>query len=185
MVYNKKGAMPTMMLIFFIFFAFAVILISGILFFTLEKVDDAFESITGLQIGESNFSQVYDETLDQGITSSINTVNYASLGILFGMIIVILVMGYSLQDRGRLLIIVDVFLIIGSFIAAVYISQTFNTFMQSSEDFLDIYSNELSLPARMVLNLPIIVPIVGILVMILTYGIIKKREPNILTAPDV
>lgn len=130
-----------------------------------------------MQIGDVDFNQNYEDTVGKGIRVALNSLVTGALGVVLGMIIVMLIIGFKIKSS-RLWIVLDIVVIIGSFIAAVYISQTFDTFINTSADLLDIFSNDFELASSFILNLPAIVTIVGALVMLATYVTFKKKEPG-------
>lgn len=178
MAYNKKGFI-TLMLIFFIFIAFFLLIILGTFFYGFELFNDVFGEIN-ITIGDQNFSQEYKKTLGRGFEASLNMIVTSSITLLLGMVIMMLLVAYRFKSDKYILIPLDIFIIIFSFIVAVYIQIAFNSFINVNETFLDIYSIDLQLASRFLLNLPIIVTITGALIMLVNYLPLKKREPNVL-----
>ena len=68
------------------------------------------------------------------------------------------------------MIIVEIF--------AGIIASSFTSLMNITPELLDVYSTTLSAGSKFVLNLPVIVPIVGVIIMIVTHIVsrIKRRE---------
>lgn len=175
----KKGFTTTMMIFFFIFAAFFIAIILGVFSYGTAKVQTAFQSINNLSIGNVSFTDTYYTTLDVGLTSIIKQYSFMSLALLIGMIGVMLIMSYKVEQKNRLLIPLDIVIIVVGFIVSVYLTNAFNNYINANADLFAIYSNSHSLSSTFILNLPIIEPIVGILIMIITYGTVKKKEPNI------
>lgn len=181
MVY-KKGISPVGMVIFFVFATFFVLFVFGVIYYATEKIDESFDGITGLTVGDVDFHTTYQETIQPGFSAILRTLSTVALGTILGMIVVMLIMGYKLQEN-RLWILFDIFIILVAFIVAVYISQSFDTVISSNGEFFEIYSGQFSLPSRFLLNLPIYIPIIGIFIMLATYATKKRREPNVFEAP--
>lgn len=178
---NKKGQAPTMMIVVFVFFAAFMVIGFGVLYYATQQADGIIGGISGLVIGDLTFAQTYQDTLGQGMTAFLNTLSGMALALVLGMIIVMLIIGFKL-DSSRLWILLDLLVIVGAFIAAVYLSETFETFINSSADILAVFSNDFQLPSNFILNLPAIVIIVGALIMIVTYTTNKRKSPNAFTA---
>lgn len=176
---HKKG-IGTMMLVVYIFIVFFIVITAGVMFYSVDLIDDTILTIPNISIGEINFRDSYNDTLGAGLRSFANTLSGIALVLVLGMVGVMVIMAYFLQEKNRLLVILDIFIIIVVFIPAVYLSQTFETFINATPEFLDIFSNEFHLPSRFLLNLPLIVPITGVLIMLATHIAIKRREPNVL-----
>lgn len=173
---NKKG-FATINLLVMVFFGLMLLIIMGIMVFTFSLVDDQMNTIN-FTIGNTSFNEAYTQTLGQGINSmKIQVPQTISLGVLFGMIIVLLLIGYFMINLDPLWIILDIAVIIGAEIAAVAVSGAFRDFIDSSPEFLDIYSTTLQAPATFILNLPAIIPVVGVLIMGTTY-IFSKRNAD-------
>jgi len=180
---NKKGLgfAPTIMLIVFIFLTFIGVIIIGVLFFGFEQID---QLLSGIDFNLTNpsginqsFNQTYQETLGIGIAATLNSLSNLALGLILGMIAVMMIMGFALRSN-RLWLVLDIIIIVAAFIGAVYISNSFDTFINSDAQFLDIFSNELQRPSTFLLNLPIYIAIIGVLVMIITYAATRRRgEP--------
>lgn len=179
MVYNKKGFSATAMIIAFVFIVFFFVLMLGVAFYSFTQVNSIFAGFDGIQIGAVDFQDSYEETLGAGLSAILNSLSATALALIMGMIIAMLIVGYNLQEKNRLLIAVDLIIIVAAFIIAVYLSQYFETFINTNTEFLDIYSNEFELASTFILTLPISVPIIGVLVMLVTYATVKKKEVNV------
>jgi len=172
---NKKGV-TTVMLIVFVFVGLILLVVLGIGVYGFNLVDDTFSQID-FNISNTSFQETYNQTLQPGIEAMTTTVPVLiSTGVLLGFILVMMIAGYSVKRINKLWILLDVFIIIVAEVIAVIISSSFRTFMNSSPELLSIFSNTLSAGSRYVLNLPIIVPILGGLVMLMTYLTVKEKE---------
>jgi ABC-type Fe3+ transport system permease subunit len=166
------------MLVFLIFLALFGLVLLGAFYYGFSLVDDTFESIN-LNIGDQNFNETYQDTFGIGVKATMDSLSKMALMLLLGMIILMMIVGFSIPKRGRLVIILDIFIIVACFIPAVYVAQSFENFMNSTDFFLDIYSNEFQLASRFVLNLPIIITVIGFLIMVATYLIPKKQAEEV------
>lgn len=181
MVYKNKKGFVNLMLLFFVFFVFIVLVIAGTAFYGLDTFEEVASGVTGLTIGNVSYEETYQQTLGQGLQTVISIVSATSFAMILGMIIVMLIIGFKTEDKNKYWAILDLFIIVVAFIAAVYISGTFDSYINSNQIFLDIYSIELQRPAAFLLNLPLIVTIVGAIVVLVTYIPLKRRgEPNVL-----
>lgn len=177
---NKRG-MITIQLIFLIFIAFFVLIFLGVTYFGFSLFHTQIQSISDFSLGNISFQESYEDTLGAGIESFTNMLNWMALGTLLGMVFVMTIVGYSFQTRSRLMIVLDIGIILVAFTLAVLISQSFETFINSSDAFLDIFSTEFYASSRFLLNLPIYVTIVGAFIMIVSYGsvIIRRKEGTV------
>lgn len=178
---SKRGFSPTAMIFAFVFLVFFIVIIFGIIYYAAYKADSIMGGITGLSIGDVDFHDKYEETLGSGINSLINTLSVTSLFLILGLVVVMMIMGYHLRDTNKLWIIMDIFLILAAFLCSVYLSNTFDDLINSNGELFSVYSGEFETPSRLLLNLPIIVPIVGVLIMIVTYATVRKKESNVVT----
>ncbi len=177
---RSKRGFTTLLLFFFIAISFIIVVIFGTFFYGLEVYDNVSRNIT-LELGDINFTSTYADTLGSGISATLNALTISAMAIIAGMIIVMLLISFRFKQNNTLLIVLDIFIIIVAFVAAIYISQSFDTFINSSSEFLDIYSVDFDRPSRFILNLPTIVAILGALMMMINYiPIFKRGEPNVL-----
>jgi len=174
---ESKGGFVTITLFFFVFFALMVVFILGIGFYGFEIADTLMGDISGLNIGNTSFEETYDETLGLGFQSFLNSLTWMATLLIFGMMFVMMLVGFLIPKGNRMLVVLDIFIIVGAFIVAVYISNAFDSFININEDFLNVYSEDFNTPSTLLLRLPIITTIVGILIMLITYLPFKKKEP--------
>ncbi len=175
---SKKG-FATLMLVFFVFISFFLLIVLGTFFFGFELFDDTLSKIN-VTIGHQNFTQEYNKTLGRGFNAALNTIVASSIALLLGMVIVMLLVAYKFRSDNYILIPLDIFIIILALIVAVYLSSAFDSFININSTFLDIYSIDLQIASRFLLNLPMVVTITGALIMLANYLPLKKREPNVL-----
>lgn len=175
---NKKG-FTTITLIFMIFAGFALIFILGIQIYAFDLVDDSLSDID-IQLGNISFNETYEQMLQPGIIAMKTTMpRTIGIGTLLGMVIVMVIIGYKSKKIDSLWITLDILIIIIAEIISVVVRDSFTTFINSSPEFLAIFSNEIPLASKFILNLPIIVPTVGVLIIVATYFITKEPEQDV------
>lgn len=172
---NKRG-MTTLQIFFFIFACFFGIVFLGLAIWSFSLVHNVLG--IDVMVGQVNLGNATNSTFGQIATAFSD--NGDALGIVFmlGMVILMIVNGFFLGSKyPRLFIILDIFILVFAFILAVYISQTYNTLINSSA-FFSFYADDLPKSSTFLLNLPIFVSIIGVLIMIVSYAGIKK-DPNV------
>lgn len=174
---NKRGFI-TLTLIGVIFISLVLMVILGVTIYGFTIADNAFSQIE-IDFGNNiTFNDTYSETLQPGITSIKTTVPQTiSIGILLGMILCMMIVAFSAKRVGRLWIMLDIVVIIIAELGAVAIISSFTSFINSNPVYLQIFSTTLSVGSKFILNLHIIVPTVGVLVMLATYVTnIREKE---------
>ncbi len=173
---NKK-AYITLGIILLLIMGLVMMMVVGVSVFVFDQVDAGFSEIN-FQLGNVSFNETYDSSLGFGLATMKTTFpKIVSLGTLLGMIIVLIMIGYFSPKIGRLWIALDFFVIIVAEMIAVVVSESFESFINSSPEFLAIYSTTLSGGSTFILTLPITVPMIGGLVMLATY-ILNKNFDN-------
>ncbi len=175
MVKGKSGKLNAFMMLVLIFLGFIGIVMMGIFVFGANLIDQTFGSID-VMIGVVNFTEAYDDTLGQGINSFLDRADSYGLGLLFGMIILIIISSFIFKEKHKSWITLEFVILIVAFIFAVTIQRIFNTYINLSPEFLDIYSIQLINSSKFILNLPIIIPIVWAFIVILSYGLFRKEK---------
>ncbi len=179
MVANKRG-FTTVTLIVLIFTCLVLMGILGITTWTANLVDESFSGIDDFNIGNQSFQGVYNETLKPGLDVVSTTMpQIISMGTMLGMVILMMLIGYFSAEIGRMWLMIDIaFMIIAEAIASA-VSSGFVSYMNSTPELLAIYSNTLSEGAAFVINLPIIIPPIGMLIMLATYIKVKKNRRDL------
>lgn len=169
---NKRGQI-TFMLIFFVIAALVTIGVLGISSWTFGMVDEQLRSFD-FELGNVSWNETYNETLGLGLeAASTSSPQLISIGLLFGMIICMMFVGYHAGTKNKLWILLDIgILIVVEILAAISVS-SFYSLMNINPELLDVYSNTLSAGSKFVINLPVIAPVVGVLLMIMT-NIVNK-----------
>ena len=167
---NKRGV-TALMLIPIIVLSFVLLTVLGVSIYAFSLADSLFQEVD-FELGNISYNETYNQSLGQGITAMRTTFpQIVSLGVLLGMVIVMCIIGYVSPKIGRLWILFDFFVIVVAEVFAVLISESFREFINSSQEFLTIYSTTLSASATFVLTLPISLPIIGGLIMLVTYSL--------------
>ena len=172
---DKKG-MSLLSMIAFVFFAFFLVLFLGIFLYGLG-IFDSLMSGFDITIGGQNFTEVYQETTQQGVDAIFAVADFSAVALLLGMTIVMMLVGYFWgEEKKRLWIIMDLLIMIVSFIIAVYLQNYFLDFVISGVIDSTIYTSDIPISSGLLSRLPYLVPIMGVLIMVATYGFSKKSE---------
>jgi len=144
-----------------------------------------FSTISGymgqdIEIGQVNLGEISNQTL--GVISSgfVNSADTLGIVVLLSMCILMLGTAYFSQGHHKIMIVVEIFIIIFTFVGAVYISNTYNTYITAFSGIDDVYSETLHKTSKFVLTLPIVTIVIGALMIILSYGLRRKEEINVL-----
>ncbi len=165
---NKRGY-TTLSLIIIIILAMVLVMVIGVGVYVFDIVDQSFNQID-FTIGNVSFNETYQTSLGLGINTMQTTFpQIVSLGTLLGMVVVMVIIGFLSPKIGRLWIVFDFLVLIGAEMIAVVVSSSFESFINSSPEFLVIYSTTLSAPSTFILTLPVTLPAIGALIMISTY----------------
>ena len=175
MVKGKAGKLSALMLIVLIFLGFIAVLIMGIFVYGANIVNQTFSSID-ITIGDQNFTEVYDDTLGQGINAFLNSADNYGLGLLLGLVVLMAITSYAFSEKQKAWIVAEFVILIIAFIISVMIQGAYDTIINSSTTLLDIYSVDLINSSKFILNLHIIVPVVWAFMIILTYGLFRKDK---------
>lgn len=174
---NKKG-LTTFMMIVVIFLGFFLVIMLGVVVYALVQVGDLFTQLDGLVIGNQSFEEVYDTTLGEGITAATNAFSILSILVVLGMLGVMIIVSVNTKIS-RYWIVLDIMIIIFAFGFSTIIQSSYSTVINSSDALLDIFSDELNLASRFILNLPFIISIIGAVIMIFTYLTLPNKEDNV------
>ena len=172
---NKSGKLLAFMLFVMIFLGFMAIIIMGIFVYGANLVDQTMRSLD-VQIGNVSFQEAYNDTLAIGINVILNSADDYGLGLLLGMIALMAISAFMFKEKQKVWIVAEFVILIIAFILAVIIQRVYDTVINSSTALLDIYSIDLINSSKFILNLPIIIPIVWAFIVILSYGLFKKKE---------
>lgn len=178
---NKKGY-STIGIIAIIFVALFVVMMAILLSYGTGQVDQTLSSID-FNIGNFSFNDTYQSQMHDGLNSVKTTVpQIFSIGILLGMFIVMLLVGYNMPKTNKAWILLDILILIICEGLAVIVVSSFESYLNSNGVFIDISRDILSQPAKFILNLPIIVPIFGGLLILSTYMLSREKKEEEATA---
>lgn len=172
---NKKG-MSTVQIFLFIFFAFFGIVFLGLAVwgFDLVKTNLGVDVMIG-QVNLQNATNLTFGMISDGLKTNADTLGVI---LILGMCLLMIMNGYYFGSKyPKFFLVIDIFIIVFAFLLAVYISQAFDTLINSSSLF-SFYEEDLPNSARFILNLPLVVSIIGVLIMIVSYAGIKKDDQD-------
>lgn len=171
---NKKGSSVIWgFIIIFVALLFSIFL--GVTVYVFNLMTETLGQDT--DIGQVNLKNVTDNTFGQINTGMIN--NADTIGILFllGMCMLMMFNGYYLGSKNpKLFFVIDIFLLALFFIPSIYVSQMYETFINSTDLFSNTYINIIPKVSKFMLNLPVIIGTVGVITMILSYAGIRKDD---------
>jgi hypothetical protein len=170
---NKKGQ-STIYIFLFIFIVFFLGLFLGLALYGFNLVDEVFDR--DIAIGQVNLSEINADTFGKMNDAFVDSADTIGVILVLGMALLMIINAYALGDKyPKLFFIVDVLILVFIFITAVYLSQTYDTFINSA-DIFDLYVDDLPRTSTFVLNLPAIVGTLGALIMIFSYIGIRRDE---------
>lgn len=176
MLSNNKNAQMSFLIIpmlILLMGAVLLILIGGIL--TIKFYDSLHQDV---EIGQVNLQNVTEDSFGYFKTMYINSAEWWGLSIIFGMVIGIFLTSYLTRNSiPKWGIILDIFIIIGTFILCLYISGIYADLLESmataNETFLEDYTPKTSM---FILNLHIFSVIIGAIAMFLFHSTIPKKK---------
>lgn len=172
---DKRG-ITTVAIIISILIALFLMIFLGVLAYGAGKAEDLFGQMN-FTLGNTSFQTVYTQTLGIGIEALHTTVpQIISSGVLLGMILLMFLVGYYTKKKNQLWILLDIFILIVAEGVAVLVTESFTTYMENIGFLLEVYRDILPIGAKFILNLPVIVPILGAIIMITTYYITKDSS---------
>ena len=177
MVKGKSGKFNAFMLLVLIFLGFMGVVIMGIFVYGANLVDQTFSSID-VDIGGTNFTETYDDTLGLGVNAFLNSADNYGLGLLLGMVLLMAISSFIFQEKRKVWIVAEFGILLIAFIFAVTIQGAYDSVINSSTTLLDIYSVDLVNSSKFILNLPIIIPVVWSFIVILSYGLFRKERQD-------
>jgi hypothetical protein len=171
---NKKGV-TTLALIAIIFFALFLVILLAIISFSVGIFDSQISKLD-ITLGNFSFNETYQETMHPSMNVlEVTGPKMISIGTLLGMVLIMLLIGAKTEKKHNIWIILDIIIIIVAEIIAVYIKGIFqDTIMNLSPELYQIFITTLSESSKWILNMPTIIPTVGVLIILATY--VLKRE---------
>lgn len=178
---NKRGYI-TLGLIAIIFIAVMLLIVLGVMVYSFNLVSTSFNNID-FSLGNTTFNSTYQQNLAPGIDAMRLTVpKTIAMGTFYGMIIVMMLIAYLSYNIDPLWMLLDFPILIACEVIAFILSSSVQDFINSNSQFLNIYSTTpLYESATFILNLPVYVPIIGVLIMITTYILNKQKNKGVLT----
>ncbi len=174
---NKKG-LATFGLILVIIVALILMIFIVMLSFAMGTADQVLSQLNGT-IGNTSIAETYQNTLKGGIVAMETTVpQIISTGVLLGMILGMLIVGFNIKKIHQIWMAVDIVIIIIAEALASLVTTNFIVYISSNEAFTEIARYTLPQAAKFVLNLPILVPTIGVVVMLVTYFTTKAKEED-------
>lgn len=171
---NPRGQMS----VFLILMMVAVLLMAIMLFaggIVVVKINDALDQ--DIDMGQVNLQEVNAKHFGVFTSTFLNNADWWGLSVIFGMIMGLFLSAYFLRNRfPKWGLILDIFLIVGSFIVALYISSIYITLLDAlagaGETFLEDYTPKTSMFIK---NLPIFTVIIGVIMMVLMHSSIPRK----------
>ncbi len=173
---GSGNGLPTMGLVIIVFVALFLLISLAVMSYGIGIADHSFSSLN-LTIGNTTWNQTYQQQMHPGMESLRTTgPQIISIGTFFGMILCLFFVSVKVKGKSNIWVIADIAIIIVSELVAVAISHAFrDNIMSISPELLTVFSTTLSTGSKFILNLPAIIPTVGIIVMLGTY-LFKKEE---------
>ena len=173
---NKKGV-TTIALIVVIFIAISLLVVLAIFSYALGLVDHTFLQID-LNVGNTSFNETYQELMQPGLqTLEITVPQNISIGVLLGLVFVLLIVGAKSPKKSNIWIILDIVVIIIAEVVAVAIKISFrDQILNLTPELYNVFTTTLQSGSKWILNLPTLIPTIGVLIIIATY--ILKKEVN-------
>lgn len=170
---NKKGSVYLGFIVIFVALLFAIFL--GLAVFGFNTANDVLS--IDVDIGQVNLKTVSDATFGQINQGIINNADTIGIIFLLGMVLLMILNGFFLGSKmPKLFFVVDMFLLILFFIPAIYVSQVYEIFINSTPILSSTYIDILPKTSKFLLNLPEIIASAGIITMILSYSGLGKKE---------
>lgn len=172
---NNRGQMTFFVFIVIVGSLFAALLLftSGI---TVIKIDQALDR--DIDLGQVNLQDINNDTFGLYADMFTDNADWWGLATIFGMILGLIISSYIVRNRfPKLGIMLDIFFIFTAFILSLYISSTYQILLDAlnstGETFLEVYTPKTSF---FILNLPIFVPIIGVVMMVLFHSSIPQKN---------
>lgn len=178
---DKKGV-SLVPLFAFIFFMFLGIIFLGLSLWGFNLVNDVLDE--DINVGQVNLQEINSQTF--GAINLAFTTNADLIGIvlLLSMAFFMFLNAYFFGSQtNKMFIILDIIILLFIFITSVYLSQTYEIFINSSDLIKEIYVDSIPKSSKFILNLPTYVGTIGVIIMIITYAGLGRQEevrPNVL-----
>lgn len=171
---NKKGTSVIWGLII-IFSSLLMAIFLGITVYSFNLVNDVLSQ--DVDMGQVNLKNVSDTTFGQINSGMLANADTIGIILLLGMCLMMILNGYYVGSKSpKLFFVIDIFLLALFFIPSIYVSQIYETFINSSTVFSDTFINTIPKVSKFMLNLPQIIASVGVITMILSYAGIRRDD---------
>lgn len=168
---NKKGLATINMPEFLVYTLIGVIFfgVFGLVFYWTN-----FSLNQNVTIGQVNLATINAQTFGKMNTAFIANADYYGMAVLFGMLGSMFLIAYLTRGKNhKLLIILDIVILFICYIASVYLSNSYETLINSTS-YLDYFTSNMPKSSIFILRLPTIISIVGVILMVLNYSGIPK-----------
>jgi len=171
---DKKGsAVIWGFVIIFVSLLLAIFL--GVTVFSFNLINTVLSQ--DVDIGQVNLKDVSELTFGKLNTGMINNADTIGIILLLGMCLLMIFNGYYVGSKyPKMFMVIDIFLLILFFIPAIYVSQIYELFINSTDVLSSTFIDTIPKTSKFMLNLPLIISTVGILTMILSYAGIRKDD---------
>lgn len=171
---NKKGTSLVWGLVI-IFSSLLMAIFLGITVYSFNLVNTVLSE--DVDIGQVNLKTVSEATFGQINSGLVGNADTIGIIILLGMCLMMIINGYYIGSKNpKLFFVIDIFLLALFFIPAIYVSQIYETFINSSTVFQSTFIDTIPKVSKFMLNLPEIIASVGVITMILSYAGIRKDD---------
>lgn len=174
---NKKGIVSILSLILVggIFIYLIFMLGFGI---SLYYINAALNQ--DIDIGQVNLATLNSQTLGKSIEAILNNADFWGLCIIAGSVLSLFLVSYMARGFShKIVLIFDIFIIIGVFLFSLYISSSYQLLMDSLAEanitFLEDYVPKTS---SFLLNLPIYIVIICSVCLVLFYSAIPRKQED-------
>jgi hypothetical protein len=174
------SALNTITLIFLIFFSAILLGVFGLIFYYANVYLSQ-----DIMIGAVNLSEANADSFGQVADAYIGKMDLIGYFIIFSLILGMTINAY--YSRGKyplVMLIIDVVLLVFAYIISVYVSNTYETFINSAS-ILSIYINDMPRTSAFILRLPLYVSIIGVIMMIVSYIPIPRSSNEIIQNEDL
>lgn len=154
-------------------------LVLGLSAFAVNEINTALMSVNE-SVGAVDFQDAVSKTWGYLNDGLINSLNWLAFAIFFGLFVGMVVVGYFYRhEQPVLFFVLDIFLLFIAFITAGYISDAYEILI-GIDTFQNIFVDNMNIAAKLMLDLPIWVAVMGALMMIVTYiGIPRSTEEQV------
>lgn len=181
---NKKGQSTIMLMFILVGIIFAIMgfIIVGII---SSKINSALDQ--NITIGQVNLQTENAATIGKFNEMVVNNADFWGLAVIFGMIIGLFLSSYLMRNRfPKFGVILDIFVILVAFIISLYLKAIYSSVVVALSSAGENFAIT-SLPHTnfFILNLPIFVPIIGVVMIILFHAGIPQKSEELNAVPQV